>query len=242
MRSDVIVVGGGTAGCILAARLSQRPSDTSASSRPVPTTVLSARIAGLWVLDPRTLARTHDWGPGGEDGRSLGGRLGAPSSAVNACMVLTGAPADYDKWGEGWSYEDLRPYLERARTMLLPAPSNTDSPALFQSAFVDAAQAVGLAPLSDPDDPRSPIRNRVVSGERCGRSALEHGPRLPRGRAWAAQPSHQADTLVDHLAGRRRARNRGHLCRRTTRRRRQGDPRGRCVLLSGHPPPERDRA
>ena len=72
-------------------------------------------------------------------------------------MVLTGAPADYDEWGEGWSFDDLRPYLERARTMLLTAPSNTDSPPLFQTAFVEAARAVGLAPLSDPDDPSTPV-------------------------------------------------------------------------------------
>ena len=36
-------------------------------------------------------------------------------SAHNACVVLPGAPADYDEWGHGWSHGVIEPYLERAR-------------------------------------------------------------------------------------------------------------------------------
>ncbi len=158
MRSDVVVAGGGTAGCILAARLSETPERHVCLIEAGPDD--GPLSEGGWpseILDPRTLARTHDWGPGGEDGRSLGGRLLGGSSAVNACMAVTGAPADYDEWGEGWTYEHLRPYLERAQATFLTAPSNTDRPARFQTAFIEAAQAAGLAHLGDPNDPSTPV-------------------------------------------------------------------------------------
>lgn len=200
MRFDVVVAGGGTAGCILAARLSETPERHVCLIEAGPDDgPLSDDRWPSEILDPRTLARTHDWGSGGEDGRSLGGRLVGGSSAVNACMALTGAPADYDEWGEGWSYEELRPYLERAQTMLRVAPSNTDSPPLFQTAFVEAAQAVGLAPLSDPDDPRSPVGiasfpANVVEGRRWS-TALAY-LEAARGRP---NLTIEPDTLVDRV-------------------------------------------
>jgi choline dehydrogenase len=200
MRADVLVVGGGTAGCVLAARLSE------ASDRHVCLVEAGPDYGplaeGRWpteILDPRSLPTTHGWGTGGEDGRPLGGRILGGSSAVNGCMVLAGSPGDYDEWGPGWSYEDFRPYLERVTTTLSTAEWNTDHPTPFQAAFVEAAAAAGLPLLADPSDPASPVgvgpspRN-VVDGMRWN-TALAYLEQA-RGRP---NLTVLADTLVDRV-------------------------------------------
>jgi choline dehydrogenase len=157
-RYDVLIVGGGTAGCVLAGRLSEQ------SARSVCLVEAGPDYGPLaekgWpeeLLDPRALAFTHDWGTGGEDDRSLGARVIGGSSAHNACIVLEGAPTDYDEWGPDWSYATLAPYLERARAALHTANANTDRPAPFHSAFIAAAQEVGFPLLDDLSDPTRPI-------------------------------------------------------------------------------------
>lgn len=112
---DVVVVGGGTAGCVMAARLSQR----------------SLRVClveagpdygpyddGRWpadLLDARWLALdSHCWETDRDDRSQLRARVLGGCSAHNACVLLPGAPADYDEWGEGWSATVIEPYLRRA--------------------------------------------------------------------------------------------------------------------------------
>jgi choline dehydrogenase len=154
---DVVVVGGGTAGCVLASRLSERPDRRVCLIEAGPD--YGPYRDGRWpadLLDARTLAATHAWGPS-EDGRSLGGRVLGGSSAVNACMVVAGSPADYDEWGHGWSYESLLPHLRTARAELRTAPTNTDRPVSSHLAFLDAAQAAGFPLLEDASDPERPV-------------------------------------------------------------------------------------
>jgi choline dehydrogenase len=66
------------------------------------------------MLDARQLAFSHSWETDREDRSQLRARIIGGCSAHNACVVLEGAPADYDEWGHGWSYEAIRPCLERA--------------------------------------------------------------------------------------------------------------------------------
>ena len=201
MRYDVVVVGGGTAGCVLAARLSETPGRTVCLVEAGPDHGPLAE--GRWpeeLLAPRSLPQTHGWGAGGEDGRPLGGRLLGGSSAVNACMVIAGAPADYDEWGHGWSFDDLRPFLERAASTLRTAPANTESPTSFQAEFLESAEAVGFPRLVDPNDPRSPV------------GAAPFPANVVGGRRWNAAFAYldgarerpnltvRANTLVDRVA------------------------------------------
>jgi choline dehydrogenase len=158
VRFDVVVVGGGTAGCILASRLSESPDRTVCLLEAGPD--YGALAEGRWpddVLDPRSLSLSHSWGVGGEDERSLGGRLLGGSSAANACMVVSGSPADYDEWGPEWSYSAFRPFLERAKAGLRTAPANTSHPAPFHTRFLEAAHAVGIPRVADVDDPGRPV-------------------------------------------------------------------------------------
>jgi choline dehydrogenase len=157
MGFDVVVVGGGTAGCVLAARLSENADRRVCLVEAGPD--YGPLADGRWpaeILDASELAFTHAWEPGADDGRTLGGRILGGSSAMNACMVLAGSPDDYDEWGGRWSYAELRPFLERAARAFRTRPW-TDEPTPFQTAFLDAATKAGHVHLADPNDPASPV-------------------------------------------------------------------------------------
>jgi choline dehydrogenase-like flavoprotein len=154
---DVAVVGGGTAGCVIAARLSEDPARTVCLIEAGPD--YGPFAAGGWpadLLDPRGLTFTHDWGTGGEDARSLGARVIGGCSTHNACMAVAGTPEDYAEWGEAWTWPRFAAYMERAREMLRVGPANTAEPAPLHVAFLEAAERLGLPFLEHPDDPARP--------------------------------------------------------------------------------------
>lgn len=158
VRYDVAVVGGGTAGCVIAARLSEDPARTVCLLEAGPD--YGPLEAGGWpadLLDPRGLTFTHDWGTGGEDDRSLGARVLGGCSTHNACMAVAGTPEDYDEWGDAWAWARFAPYLGRARDMLRVCPANTPDPAPFHVAFLEATDGLGLRFLDDVDDPQHPV-------------------------------------------------------------------------------------
>jgi choline dehydrogenase len=157
-RYDTLIVGGGTAGCVLAARLSENPDRAVCLVEAGPD--YGPYAGGRWpdgLLDARALAFSHDWGTGGEDERSLGARVIGGCSAHNACMLFEGPAADYDEWGPDWSHAALAPHLECARAALRSTPANTDRPAPFHAAFIEAARESGFPLLADPNDAEAPV-------------------------------------------------------------------------------------
>ncbi|MEU6348249.1 GMC family oxidoreductase N-terminal domain-containing protein [Streptomyces sp. NPDC047072] len=125
---DYVVVGGGTAGCVLAARLSEDAAaevllveagaaiGPPAMHRPVGFPLIAAKeiLWSRWTApQPGTLSRSHHW----PSGRVLGG-----SSAINAMMHVRGHPAVYDGWADGgakgWSHAELLPYFRRTETAM----------------------------------------------------------------------------------------------------------------------------
>jgi len=169
---DVAIAGGGSAGCVLAARLSEDPARTVCLVEAGPD--YGPRSSGAWpadLLDPRSFTFTHDWGAGGEDNRSLGARVIGGCSTHNACMAVVGTPEDYDEWGPEWSHEAFAPYLARAREMLRVVPANTPEPGPLHAGFLEAAVDAGLPLLADPDDATRPVGSaslpsNVVDGTR----------------------------------------------------------------------------
>ncbi|HEY6150076.1 MAG TPA: GMC family oxidoreductase, partial [Gaiellaceae bacterium] len=119
-RYDVLILGAGAAGCALAGRLSENPDRSVCLVEAGPD--YGHLSEGRWpadILDPRWLAlESHLWECDDKEDRSQRrARILGGCSAHNACVVLEGAPSDYDWWPD-WSYELFAPYLRRAAETL----------------------------------------------------------------------------------------------------------------------------
>jgi choline dehydrogenase len=164
---DYVIVGAGSAGCVLANRLSEDP-DVSVLLLEAggPDTNDLVHLPAAFSALYRT---AQDWDhstvyePHANDrriylprGKVLGG-----SSSINSMIYIRGNRADYDGWGlDGWAFDDLLPYFKRAEDNERgadeyhgaggPLPvSEGRSRNQISQAFLDAAAARGLAPNPD---------------------------------------------------------------------------------------------
>lgn len=173
MQFDYVIVGGGSAGSVLAARLSEDPDTTVClieSGGPGKSflirtpAMVAAMVSGRpkihnWAF--RTVPQTHlnnrrCYQP---RGRALGG-----SSAINAMLYVRGHPGDYDEWAdlgaEGWDWASVRPWFLRAESHERGASPHhgaqgplqvRDQPSAHEAtrAFIRAA---GLIQMPENDD------------------------------------------------------------------------------------------
>lgn len=121
-EADYIIVGAGSAGCVLAARLSSAgakvllleagPADRYAMVR-VPAGALKLR--GHPVVDWRFVTEASN-DAGGRRFQWARGRLLGGSSSINGMNFVRGLPSDFDSWAaegcEGWSYREVLPYFK----------------------------------------------------------------------------------------------------------------------------------
>jgi choline dehydrogenase len=119
---DDIIVGGGSAGAVLAARLSQDTARRVLLLEAGPDYATVASTPGDLRDAWRMSLRAHDWGLTAEavPGRAIPyprGRVTGGSSAVNATIALRGVPADYDEWAalgnDEWSWAKVLPDFRR---------------------------------------------------------------------------------------------------------------------------------
>ncbi len=122
---DTIIVGGGSAGCALAGRLSEDPGHRVAliEAGPADRSVLIHCPGGLAVMAKYQL---NGWGyhtvpqPGlhGRRGYQPRGKVMGGSSSINAMIYARGHARDYDDWAAqgnpGWSFQDVLPYFKRS--------------------------------------------------------------------------------------------------------------------------------
>jgi choline dehydrogenase len=147
VRYDVVIAGGGTAGCVLAGRLTEDPKRSVCLVEAGPDYGPYGR--GAWpsdLLDGRVLALdSHCWERDDEEDRSqLRARVLGGCSTHNACVILRGADADYNEWGPGWSADELRPYLDRAEAGFATRALDRDELSPWLRSFADAAPSSAI--------------------------------------------------------------------------------------------------
>ena len=130
---DVVVVGGGSAGAVVAARLSEDPSCRVAlieAGGPPPAAESMPAACSALQLDPETdwmyTADAGEAGLGLTDGRMMmpRGKMLGGSSGINYMAYVRGHPGDFDSWAAdgaaGWSYDDVLAYFKKSEGL---APS-----------------------------------------------------------------------------------------------------------------------
>jgi choline dehydrogenase len=224
MAYDYIIIGGGSAGCVLANRLSADPAIEVAllEAGPRDKNFLIHMPAGYPALMKTGIV---DWGyhtepQAGLNGRRLfwpRGRVLGGSSSVNAMIYIRGVPSDYSMWAQlgcrGWSWDDVLPYFKKSETYLPGAdgfhgttgPLKVSRPGIanpLTHAWIEAGKAAGHPYTPDFNGANQegfgPIDCTVADGRRASAAASYLTPVLHRPNLTVISRAQAARILIQN--------------------------------------------
>ena len=205
---DYIVIGGGSAGSVVASRLSESGQDSVAlfeAGGKGDSVIVRTPLAAVAMLPTKlnnyAFETVPQSGLNGRKGYQPRGRCLGGSSAINAMIYTRGHASDYDHWAQlgnaGWSYKDMLPYFIKSERNadLKDSYHGTDGPLQvshlrsdhpYQNIFLTAAQQVGFPLCNDFNGSEQEglgiYQVTHVDGERCSAARAYLFPYLGKRR------------------------------------------------------------
>lgn len=225
-KFDYIIIGAGSAGCVLANRLSaDGKHQVLVLEAGGPDTNFNIHIPGAYTKVHKS---KDDWGFWTEPqenvlnrkiylprGKTLGG-----CSSTNAMAYVRGNRADYDEWAalgnKGWSYEEILPYFKRSEhheqadkmdagyhgrkgELNVTLPTKFKTP--FVDAFVESCTKVGIPANADYNGAQQAgagvTQNTIKNGKRCSGAVAFLKPALNRSNLTAITKAHVSKIVLE---------------------------------------------